>query len=301
LIKKAGHPLNLIISEEKRPVGENNELLSREIGFLTRYHAPIRRDGWQSLDENDKVPLYELLKLKFNLDFAEPRVKGCVDLLFSSCYKSFRHRCHNHYLFHGGGETARANPYRPLAERVDDWIWLCDHFETDEYKGCGEITLYKECYSNQHGWASADAMEKHEQMVAMQQQAVEDGETPLNEAEICESVLGKAYGYIRGRGHGPKPNRRPISSTSSSAQQRRMEDELAATKLVITAQQATIESQQATIEAQQARFSHQDKRIDWLSSVMCKIAGVTPPMDYFDAAGPGSKETPTNSSDGQGP
>ncbi|TVU24272.1 hypothetical protein EJB05_26694 [Eragrostis curvula] len=111
-------------------------------------------------------------------------------------------------------------------------------------------------------------MEKHEQMVAMQQQAVEDGETPLNEAEICESVLGKAYGYIRGRGHGPKPNRRPISSTSSSAQQRRMEDELAATKLVITAHKTTIESQQATIEAQQARLSHQDKRIDWLSSVM---------------------------------
>lgn len=45
LIKKAGHPLNLNISVERRPIGENHELLSREIGIVTRYHAPIKRIG----------------------------------------------------------------------------------------------------------------------------------------------------------------------------------------------------------------------------------------------------------------
>lgn len=63
LIKRAGHPLNLTISEERRPIGENNELLSREIGLLTRHHAPIQRVGWHSLTEDDKDPLYELLKV----------------------------------------------------------------------------------------------------------------------------------------------------------------------------------------------------------------------------------------------
>ncbi|XP_037437569.1 uncharacterized protein LOC119305043 [Triticum dicoccoides] len=133
LIKRAGHPLNLTISEERRPIGENNELLSREIGLLTRYHAPIQRAGWHSLTEDDKEPLYELLKLKFNLDFTQDHIKGCVDLLFSSSYKSFRHKCYEHYV--KSGDDARSNPYPPLIDnRVGDWIWLCDHFETEEFK-----------------------------------------------------------------------------------------------------------------------------------------------------------------------
>ncbi|KAL6608045.1 hypothetical protein ACP70R_041108 [Stipagrostis hirtigluma subsp. patula] len=323
LIKKAGHPLDIYISEERRPVGENNELLSREIGFLTRYHAPIRRTGWKNLDEADRLPLYELLKLKFNLDLTEPWVKGCVDLLFSSCYKGFRHKCYNHYLLHGGGDNAKSNPYKPFAQRVDDWIWFCDYFETNEFKklsangkanrsnlpyvhrkgtrsfvalqhelGCGEIALYKECYSRQGEWASTDARDNHEQMVDMQQQPLQEGEAPLIEPQICEAVLGKAYGYIRGRGHGPKPNRRGSSSSSSSAQQA-LEEELAAAKLIVATQQATIETQQAKID-------HQDKRIDWLTNVMCKMAGISPPaMDDIGVVGPVSRDAPSTSSDGQ--
>ncbi|KAL6611281.1 hypothetical protein ACP70R_039209 [Stipagrostis hirtigluma subsp. patula] len=102
----------------------------------------------------------------------------------------------------------------------------------------------------------------------------------------------KAYGYIRGRGHGPKPNRRASSSSTSSQQV--LEAELAATKLVVATQQATIETQQAKID-------HQDKRIDWLTSVMCKMAGISPPpMDDIDIAGQGCSNTWTTSSDGQG-
>ncbi|KAL6660623.1 hypothetical protein ACP70R_001658 [Stipagrostis hirtigluma subsp. patula] len=137
-----------------------------------------------------------------------------------------------------------------------------------------------------------DARDKHEQMVDMQQQPVQEGEAPLTEPQICEAVLGKAYGYIRGRGHGPKPNRRGSSSSSSSAQQA-LEEELAATKLVVATQQATIETQQAKID-------HQDRRIDWLISVMCKMAGISPPaMDDIGVVGPVSRDAPSTSSDGQ--
>ena len=39
-------------------------------------------------------------------------------------------------------------------------------------------------------------------MLQKQKEPIEEGEVPLTEQQICEHVLGKAYGYIRGRGHG---------------------------------------------------------------------------------------------------
>jgi hypothetical protein len=109
-------------------------LLYREIGIITRYHAPIQRIGWQNMTEVDKEALHTLLKLKFDLDLNEENVKGCVELMFSSSYKSFRHRCYEHYVKHGGGENARMNPHKALEDRLADWFWLCDHFETEEFQ-----------------------------------------------------------------------------------------------------------------------------------------------------------------------
>uniref|UniRef100_A0A0E0NVT9 Protein FAR1-RELATED SEQUENCE n=1 Tax=Oryza rufipogon TaxID=4529 RepID=A0A0E0NVT9_ORYRU len=54
--------------------------------------------------------------------------------MFSSSYKSFRHRCYEHYVKHGGGENARMNPHKALEDRLADWFWLCDHFETEEFQ-----------------------------------------------------------------------------------------------------------------------------------------------------------------------
>lgn len=266
LIKKAGHPLNLNISVERRPIGENHELLSREIGIVTRYHAPIKRIGWNNFSEADKEPLYELLKMKFNLDLSEPHVKGCLELLFSSSYKTFHHRCYTHYLKSGGGDSARNSPYEPLRDRPGYWTWLCDHFETEEFQkksvigkanrmklayvhkkgtkpfvalqhelSCDQISLYKECYCSDKGWASRDARQNYETMLQMQHENEQEGAIQLTEQQICEKVLGKAYGYIRGRGHGPKPNRRASSTSANTYQQ--MEEELASTKQTVAVQQ----------------------------------------------------------------
>ena len=106
-------------------------------------------------------------------------------------------------------------------------------------------------------------------MLEKQKEPIEEGEVPLTEQQICEQVLGKAYGYIRGRGHGPKPNRRAYSSASSSTQH--VVEELASTKEIVATQQAQIEAQQSQLEAQQ-------KKIDWLQSVVSNLVGISPPM-----------------------
>lgn len=321
LIKKAGHPLNLNISVERRPIGENHELLSREIGIVTRYHAPIKRIGWNNFSEADKEPLYELLKMKFNLDLSEPHVKGCLELLFSSSYKTFHHRCYTHYLKSGGGDSARNSPYEPLRDRPGDWTWLCDHFETEEFQkksvigranrmklanvhkkgtkpfvalqhelSCDQISLYKECYCSDKGWASRDARHNYETMLQMQHENEQEGAIQLTEQQICEKVLGKAYGYIRGRSHGPKPNRRASSTSANTYQQ--MEEELAYTKQTVAVQQNQLAVQQNQLESQQ-------KQLDWLRSVVSKLAGIPPPaMDDNDASGP--SHTTTTSIDGSG-
>uniref|UniRef100_J3N127 Uncharacterized protein n=1 Tax=Oryza brachyantha TaxID=4533 RepID=J3N127_ORYBR len=90
-------------------------------------------------------------------------------------------------------------PHKALEDRPADWLWLCDHFETEEFQGCGDIPLYKACYSNDKGWASVDARENHELMVRMQEELTQQDEIPLTYQQICEKVLGKAYGHIRGR------------------------------------------------------------------------------------------------------
>uniref|UniRef100_A0A0D9XY75 Uncharacterized protein n=1 Tax=Leersia perrieri TaxID=77586 RepID=A0A0D9XY75_9ORYZ len=194
LIKKAGHPLNLNISVERRPVGENHEHL-----FNVLKRSAIGKANCSMLPYVHK--------------------KG-------------------------------TKPFVALQHEL------------------------KECYCTQDGWASTDAMEKHEKMLEMQQQTEED-ETCLAEQQICERVLGKAYGYIRGRGHGPKPNRRVSSSSTNSNQQ--LEQELASTKEVVAGQQTQIETQQVQIETQQ-------KQIDWLKSVVSKFAGIQlPGMANFNA------------------
>nr|ABA97105.1 hypothetical protein LOC_Os12g18090 [Oryza sativa Japonica Group] len=258
-------------------------------------------------------------RMKFNLDLSEPHVKGCLELLFSSSYKTFHHRCYTHYLKSGGGDSTRNSPYEPLRDRPGDWTWLCDHFETEEFhkksvigkanrmklsyvhkKGtkpfvalqhelsCDQISLYKECYCSDKGWASRDARQNYETMLQMQHENEQEGAIQLTEQQICEKVLGKAYGYIRGRGHGPKPNRRASSTSANTYQQ--MEEELASTKQTAAVQQNQLAVQQNQLESQQ-------KQLDWLRSVVSKLAGIPPPaMDDNDASGP--SHTTTTSIDG---
>ena len=128
-------------------------------------------------------------------------------------------------------------------------------------------------------------------MLQKQKEPIEEGEVPLTEQLICEQVLGKAYGYIRGRGHGPKPNRRAYSSASSSTQH--VVEELASRKEIVATQQAQIEAQQSQLEAQQ-------KKIDWLQSVVSNLVGISPPMDGTSATGLGFTTERPMPSDGIG-
>lgn len=104
-------------------------------------------------------------------------------------------------------------------------------------------------------------------MVKMQSECPSDeNEVPMTEQEICAQVLGTRYGYIPGRGHGPKPkSRRDVSENQSS----QLQEELTNTKTLLETQQSQIETQQSQIEAQR-------KEIEWLKTMVQQIIQMPP-------------------------
>nr|CAD1842373.1 unnamed protein product [Ananas comosus var. bracteatus] len=189
--------------------------------------------------------------------------------MMSFRYKDFRCRCHLYYKKLGGGEVARQCPHKDFVNRPDDWLWLCDHFDSEAFQQCGEIALFKRCYHNGKGWANDEAKKRYETMVNMQSQPPSDeNEVPTTEQEICAQVLGTRYGYIPGRGHGPKPkSRREVSENQSS----QLQEELTNTKTVLETQQSQIETQQSQIETQQSQIEAQRKEIEWLKTMVQQI------------------------------
>nr|CAD1818621.1 unnamed protein product [Ananas comosus var. bracteatus] len=125
------------------------------------------------------------------------------------------------------------------------------------------------CYHNGKGWANDGAKKRYETMVNMQSQPPSDeNEVPMTEQEICAQVLGTRYGYIPGRGHGPKPkSRREVSENQSS----QLQEELINTKTVLETQQSQIETQQSQIETQQSQIEAQRKEIEWLKTMVQQI------------------------------
>ncbi|KAK3230394.1 hypothetical protein Dsin_002275 [Dipteronia sinensis] len=67
------------------------------------------------------------------------------------------------------------------------------------------IILFHDMHFNdKNGWINDKARDKFEQMIALQTKSVEDGSL-ISDEDICEKVLGKRSGYVKGLGFGPRP------------------------------------------------------------------------------------------------
>lgn len=90
----------------------------------------------------------------------------------------------------------------------------------------------------------------------MTKKLVEQEELPIEkrvtQREISDEVLGKASGYVKGLGFGPKPSM--IRFKPTIVEKNRLQD-------VIQTQQAELEAQQQKIEDQQERLTTQEVEI----------------------------------------
>ncbi|KAA0035743.1 formin-like protein 4 isoform X2 [Cucumis melo var. makuwa] len=55
-----------------------------------------------------------------------------------------------------------------------------------------------------NGWVNEEK-EKYDEMVELKTTSSQEGSEPLLEREICERVLGKRSGNVKGQGWGPRP------------------------------------------------------------------------------------------------
>ncbi|MQL90135.1 hypothetical protein Taro_022723, partial [Colocasia esculenta] len=248
-IQRHGKVTINIPSEVNRPVGDHHSWLTREIGILIRHHADMKVESWKGITGQQKEELYLRLKEKFELNLEDSATRCCLEGLFSSRYKDFRSKCHHHYKMLGGGERGRGKPYKEfnMEGRQEEWLWLCYHFDKEAFQKRSIIASTNRSKLKTIHRMGTKTLVAHqhdlERMVQMQQQSTIESDTPIVEDDICAEVLGRTSGYIRGRGHGPKPPQRDRATFSSqpTVREKQLEQEVGSLRDQLEDQQRKID------------------------------------------------------------
>ncbi|KAA0067296.1 formin-like protein 4 isoform X2 [Cucumis melo var. makuwa] len=121
--------------------------------------------------------------------------------------------------------------------------------EKEDGKEVSEIELFQLTHSNEkNGWVN-EAKEKYDGRVELKTTSSQEGSEPLLEREICDRVLGKRSGHVKGQGWGPRPK---------NARNETIQHNTKEANAQIAHLQSIVNSQQATIEAILRRLSCQE-------------------------------------------
>ncbi|KAI8555149.1 hypothetical protein RHMOL_Rhmol05G0152000 [Rhododendron molle] len=130
--KTGGKIKGVIFDEDKwLPVGPAEKIFKMEIGILTRLLAPLHVFYWKRVTAAQKAPLFERLESEFDVKFEDPHTRTVVDKIMAMRFRQFKHRCHLHYKKFSPEEAPQ---HPPVNVEPVDWIPLCEHFKTDEFK-----------------------------------------------------------------------------------------------------------------------------------------------------------------------
>uniref|UniRef100_A0A9I9ECD2 CACTA en-spm transposon protein n=1 Tax=Cucumis melo TaxID=3656 RepID=A0A9I9ECD2_CUCME len=202
----------------------------------------------------------------------------------SVLYRDFRCSLHKSYKKYDSPAEARKHRDKRVA-RDSDWTRLCDRWEREDFrsrseanskarsklpfthrggtstflrhkqkmkeegKEVSEIELFQLTHFNEkNGWVN-EAKEKYDEMVELKTTSSQEGSEPLLERKICDRVLGKRSGHVKGQGWGPRPK---------NARDETIQHNTKEANAQIAHLQNIVESQQATIEAILRRLSCQE-------------------------------------------
>ncbi|EYU28498.1 hypothetical protein MIMGU_mgv1a023822mg, partial [Erythranthe guttata] len=140
--RKCGQKPKIVIPKGvKRPVGEQSSKHATEIGVLIRLEAPMQVEGLKKIPNEKKEDLFRKLVEKLTYELEEPHVVHCIWKSFAKQYSCFRSNAHSYYSKNkkeGGVSLARQRVYDKLITRPDDWLWLCDFWETAKFMKISE-------------------------------------------------------------------------------------------------------------------------------------------------------------------
>ncbi|KAL3810517.1 hypothetical protein ACJIZ3_000008 [Penstemon smallii] len=113
-----------------KPVGQHSSKHASQIGILIKLEAPMQVEGWANIPEDT-----------LNYEHDKKHVMKCIERSFAKQYSTFRSNVHKHYKKwrdEVGVELAKEHIYEKLDNRSEDWLWLCDFFETEKFKKISE-------------------------------------------------------------------------------------------------------------------------------------------------------------------
>ncbi|XP_065849653.1 uncharacterized protein [Euphorbia lathyris] len=218
----------------------------------------------------------------------------------ASHFKQYKHMCHKHYKKYTA-EDAKKNPPEDVTQ--EDWVHLCNHFESDAFKKQSEanklnraklvvpnrtgsksyaqwifemessqvsldeppvLKLYFDMHHNKDGtWFNLETQENYEKMIAEFQKSKEE-EVQLSGQQIVEKILKPKSGYSRGLGYVAKPSSGRVARVyQESFQSEKQARELLEEKL--KTQDEKIKSQEETIANLQA--SHDELKALFMSTL----------------------------------
>ncbi|CAL1359560.1 unnamed protein product [Linum trigynum] len=104
-----------------------------EVGVVARMMAPIRKYYWNELDDEVKHPMFVKLESEFVFALATEEVRKALDKKLHKHFLNYKYTCHKHYKEQEDLAKARLN--RPEGVKQEDWEALCEHCESDRFKG----------------------------------------------------------------------------------------------------------------------------------------------------------------------
>ncbi|KAK9214630.1 hypothetical protein WN944_006624 [Citrus x changshan-huyou] len=202
--------------EEGRPICNHASRFANEIGVDVRLFSQIQYESWGAIPDEEKKVVFERLLTKFEFDMSMPHILNYVNSSMVERYSDHRYNCHKHFKKYATPSEARRHAYKNISQQ--DWDWLCNHFESDEFKRKAtgeqpnEIELfYITHFSIKKGWSNVEPQYDYEKMKEMEQEPVAEDGTPLSPKEIVELVVGKNF-----RGFGFRPTLPTSGSRISS-------------------------------------------------------------------------------------
>ncbi|KAL3627034.1 hypothetical protein CASFOL_028397 [Castilleja foliolosa] len=236
-LMKAGTCGKKIKIEVNPAIGRSKERVesakfSSQVGVVARDVLPVVRK-WKEIDvQNALDPCIDYMQIHLDVNMDQPGVRQCVIDRLKNSSRQQRYRLHVHYKKFGNVREAKRNKPASVNDQ-QQWEILCDHFNSPEFQHqseansnnrkkmqakhvtgrtpftiiqneislkngeCDMIELYKFTHENVRGKWSSDVAKKNWEYAA---EGVEK-----SEQEIVTEVIGRANGYIKGLGYGPKP------------------------------------------------------------------------------------------------
>ncbi|KAL2531447.1 Uncharacterized protein Adt_04798 [Abeliophyllum distichum] len=119
-----------------------HSLLVHDIGAIIRSHCPMNTCYWRTISSSEKKDLMDEITTNFEIDSKDSRLTNYVNRLYNGRYREFKAELSAYYKLRKTHEVALANPPLEMLDRgVDQWVELCNHFNSDKFKKASSANI----------------------------------------------------------------------------------------------------------------------------------------------------------------